>query len=282
MLEILDEIRNKQANFSASQRLVAKYVLKNYTKIPFLSISTMAKEIGVSDNTVIKFCNNMGYSKFTEFKKILSDYARSELIMYNKISKGWESVPENEFFAQILQEDSTSIKSTLMDLENQRKLPKLVKMIENAKHIYIIGGRSSAVFATLFTNMLRYLGLSVYEINPNVGECLDYISMVKSDDLVIAFSISRYTSEIVDALSLLKKENILIALITDTGICPAQPYAELSFHCDVSSKGYFPCFSGCLSLINAVCRAMAVSHKTQALEHVHKLESQLIEQETFV
>ncbi len=282
MLEVLDEIRSRQDKFSASQRLVAKYVLKNYTKIPFLSISAMAKEIGVSDSTVIKFCSNMGYNKFTEFKNILSDYARSELVMYNKISKGWESVPENEFFVQVLEEDSASVNSTLTDVENQRKLPQLVKMIENARHIYIMGGRSSAAFATLLTNMLRYLGLSVYEIAPNVGECLDYISMVQSDDLVIAFSISRYTSEIVNALSLLKKENISIALITDTGLCPAQKYAELSFHCDVSSKGYFPCFSGCLSLINVVCRAMAVSHKTKALEHVHKLERELIEEGTFV
>ena len=60
--DLLNRIREREASFSAAQRLVAGYVLENYHQIPFLSISALAKEIGVSDNTVIKFCNQLGFT----------------------------------------------------------------------------------------------------------------------------------------------------------------------------------------------------------------------------
>ena len=100
MQDLLNRIRQKQESFPAAQRLVAAYVVENYNQIPFLSITTLAKNIGVSDNTVIKFCNQLGFQKFTEFKKVFSDYAHSELVMFNKISETGESDIENSYFAQ--------------------------------------------------------------------------------------------------------------------------------------------------------------------------------------
>ena len=80
--ELLDQMRREQESFPAAQRLVAAYVVENYHQIPFLSISTLAQKIGVSDNTVVKFCNHLGFSKFAEFKQIFADYAHSELTMF--------------------------------------------------------------------------------------------------------------------------------------------------------------------------------------------------------
>ena len=60
--ELLNQIRDTQTSLSDAQRLVAAYILENYNQIPFLSISSLAKKIGVSDNTIVKFCNRVGFS----------------------------------------------------------------------------------------------------------------------------------------------------------------------------------------------------------------------------
>ena len=158
MQDLLNRIRQKQESFPAAQRLVAAYVVENYNQIPFLSITTLAKNIGVSDNTVIKFCNQLGFQKFTEFKRVFSDYAHSELVMFNKLSETGEGDIENSFFAQGLEEDSAAIHATLTNPVNQQNLPEMLSMLDKAKNIYITGGRGSAIMAALFANMLRYLG----------------------------------------------------------------------------------------------------------------------------
>ena len=67
--QILSGIKGGRYGFPAAQRLVADYVVKNYEQIPFLSITALAQNCGVSEKTVVKFCNSLGFEKFTEFKR---------------------------------------------------------------------------------------------------------------------------------------------------------------------------------------------------------------------
>ena len=69
--ELLERIRLEQGTLSAAQQQVAAYVVENYYQIPFLSISALAAAIGVSDNTIVKFCVRFGFDKFAQFKNIL-------------------------------------------------------------------------------------------------------------------------------------------------------------------------------------------------------------------
>ena len=279
--DLLNRIRQKQESFPAAQRLVAAYVVENYNQIPFLSITTLAKNIGVSDNTVIKFCNQLGFQKFTEFKRVFSDYAHSELVMFNKLSETGEGDIENSFFAQGLEEDSAAIHATLTNPVNQQNLPEMLSMLDKAKNIYITGGRGSAIMAALFANMLRYLGYKVHDISTGVGDYLDRLSMVEKDDLVIVISFPRYTAQIVNAAKYLHEQGVPIVLITDTGLSPALPYANLSFHCSYDSNYYFPTFSGCLSLIGVICRAASATRKKEAAQHIRHLEGMLIDHGVF-
>ena len=102
--ELLNQIRCKQASFSAAQRLVASYVVENYHMIPFLSISDLANSIGVSNNTVVKFCNRLGFDRFAEFKKFISEYVSqrttSDLIISQKLSLS----SDDSFFARGMEE----------------------------------------------------------------------------------------------------------------------------------------------------------------------------------
>lgn len=282
MQELLDGIRRKQSTFSAAQKLVAAYVVENFFQIPFLSITQLAKNIGVSDNTIIKFCNQLGYSKFAEFKREFSEYAHIELVMANKLSEGGAANSREVYLSAGMEEDIAAIQTTLTDPANQQALEKLLPMLHLAKHIYITGGRASGFMAGMFANALRYLGLKVYEVNFGVGDYWDRLSMVDKEDLVIAICMPRYTARVVEALKLLHEAQVPIALITDTGLSPAHAYADPVFHCTVSSGYYFPCYAGCLSLISAICRATGTARKDEAAEHISRLERQLLEQGIFL
>ena len=94
--QILSGIKGGRYGFPAAQRLVADYVVKNYEQIPFLSITALAQNCGVSEKTVVKFCNSLGFEKFTEFKRTFSAYAQSKLIITNKLSSA--PAPDGDVF----------------------------------------------------------------------------------------------------------------------------------------------------------------------------------------
>ena len=282
MQELLGRIRQEQESFPAAQRLVAAYVVENYNQIPFLSITALAKNIGVSDNTVIKFCNHLGYGKFTEFKRVFADYAHSELTMFNKLTGEEGTADDASLFAEEMEESIARIRAAMNDPVNRENLPRVISMMNNADHIYITGGRASGVLAQFTANALRYLDLKVHDVTFGVGDYLDRLSMARKTDLVIAFSFPRYTAQVVSALKQLHDNGVPVILITDKGLSPAYPYADTVLHSPVNSSSYFLCYSGCLALVNTIFRAMAASRKKGAAAHVQKLEEMLLDQGVFL
>lgn len=279
--QLLDRIRSSYSQLSPAQKLVAAYVVENSYQIPFLSITKLAGNIGVSDSSVIKFCNQMGYAKFAAFKKKFSGHVRSELVMSNKLSGG-DAVQAEDPVTAGMEEDLASIRTTLTDPANRQALQKLLPMLKKARHIYVTGGRASGYMAGILANALRYLGLKTHAVEFGVGDYWDRLSMVGPEDLVIAVSMPRYTAQVVEALGLLHKAGVPIALITDTGLSAAHGYADPVFHCAVTSGYYFPCYAGCLSMISAICRAAGISLKGDAAQHISTLETQLLEQGIFL
>lgn len=279
--QLLDRIRSSYAQLSPAQKLVAAYVVENSYQIPFLSITRLAANIGVSDSSVIKFCNQMGYPKFAAFKKKFSGHVRWELVMSNKLSGG-DAVQAEDPVTAGMEEDLAAIRATLTDPANRLALEKLLPMLKKARHIYVTGGRASGYMAGILANALRYLGLKTHVVEFGVGDYWDRLSMVGPEDLVIAVSMPRYTAQVVEALGLLHKAGVPIALITDTGLSAAHGYADPVFHCAVTSGYYFPCYAGCLSMISAICRAAGASLKEDAARHISTLETQLLDQGIFL
>lgn len=284
MQELLARILKEQDTFPAAQKQVAAYVVDNYFQIPFLSITALARNIGVSDTTIIKFCNQLGFDGFGEFKKIFSDYVHSELVMYNKLSSSsaGDAQTVRSPFQQVLDEDIANIQSTLANPINQENMPKLMDMIQKANGIYAVGGRASAVLANYLASTLRYLGLQVHTLSGGVGDQLDQMFTIQKTDLVIALCFPRYTSFMIDGLKELHERNVPIVLITDTGLSPAYPYADLVFHCAVSTDGYFPCYASCLSLLSVICRSAGIHLKEKATDHIHMLEKSLLDYGIFL
>ena len=182
--QLLDRIRSSYAQLSPAQKLVAAYVVENSYQIPFLSITKLAGNIGVSDSSVIKFCNQMGYAKFAAFKKKFSGHVRAELVMSNKLSAGDAAQTEDPVTAG-MEEDMASIRATLTDPANRQALEKLLPMLKKARHIYVTGGRASGYMAGILANALRYLGLKTHTVEFGVGDYWDRLSMVGPEDLEI-------------------------------------------------------------------------------------------------
>lgn len=282
MQELLERIKREQDDFPAAQKQVAAFVVDNFYQIPFLSITSMAKNIGVSDTTIIKFCTQLGFDGFGDFKKIFSDYAYSELTMLNKLSTSTMSGgSDGTIFSEVLEEDTANIQATLTNQINRENLDRFLYMLDKAENIYVTGGRSSSVLAEHMASTLRYLGLKIHDLSGGVGDYLDRLMMVGSKDLVIAFCFPRYTSLVVSALRDLREAGIPVVLFTDTGLSPAYPYADVVFLCNVSSRAYFPSYASCISLIGIICRAAGVKRKSSATGHVAKLEKRLLDRGVF-
>ena len=278
--QILSGIKGGRYGFPAAQRLVADYVVKNYEQIPFLSITALAQNCGVSEKTVVKFCNSLGFEKFTEFKRTFSAYAQSKLIITNKLSSA--PAPDGDVFERTMRQDISAIEKTMTLPENCEALSDAARRILAAKRVYVTGGRASAALAALLASMLRYLGLQVQELLPGACDYYDRLMTVRPDDLVITICFSRYTAQIAEGAAFLHAHDVPIVLMTDLEPSPLYAYAACTLQCEASAEGYFPCYAGCLSILYALCSTLGSMRGTDAAEHARELERVLLDRGVFL
>ena len=61
-------IKNAYPTLSKKEKLVIDYILENSERVFSMTVSDLAKEVGVAASTIVRLCKNLGYSGFSEFK----------------------------------------------------------------------------------------------------------------------------------------------------------------------------------------------------------------------
>jgi len=63
-LDLQYRIKDNFKNFSKSQKLIAEYLLNHSDKAAFFTAANLGKIVGVSESTVVRFANFLGYDGY--------------------------------------------------------------------------------------------------------------------------------------------------------------------------------------------------------------------------
>ena len=83
--DLLKKIEEKMPELSKGQKRIAAYILEHYEKAAYLTASKMGAIVGVSESTVVRFANELGYSGYPEFQQSLQKIIRSRLTSFQRI-----------------------------------------------------------------------------------------------------------------------------------------------------------------------------------------------------
>ncbi|CAM3883517.1 putative HTH-type transcriptional regulator YbbH [Vibrio aerogenes CECT 7868] len=234
--ELQDEIRFRYGELSKRLQQVAAYILDNKNSVAFETVSVIAEQAEVPPSTLIRFASAFGFSGFNEMKQLFRSNLLEETSSYTdrvKLLKELDGDPEPpEKPIDILQEFTRANGHAMQQLASQtspEKLEEAVQLLSSANNIYVVGlGRSFSVSSYL-TYAFRHLNKRAFLIDGLGGMFKEQLSMVETDDVVIAISFSPYareTTEISDALAKLGTKQIII---TDSQISPLASFSDVCF-----------------------------------------------------
>ncbi|MGP2528264.1 MurR/RpiR family transcriptional regulator [Acidaminococcus sp. LBK-2] len=219
---IKKNIREMYEKLSKSQKILASYIIKNYSLIMYTNILDMSKGAGVSPATITRFVRILGYSSFSDFQKkaIQENEKRVPFSQLKRMFQGAEKF--NKDSNQIFRIISNNIKllEQLYTPELQIEFEKSIDILKRAKTIYIAGQRSSYTVAYYLAFMLGQMKDNIHLISLSVGMLPSELSNVQKEDCLIMISYARYTSISAKICEYFKKKNAPIILITDNAISP--------------------------------------------------------------
>ena len=209
------KIKALRQSLSSSEAKLADFTLNSANAIRNLSSVELAKVVCVSQSSVVKFSQKLGYKGFPAFKLAVIDALNdesSEPKLHGKITL-------NDSLEQIAEKLLSSKLAVLTETKNLNEAPaveKAVELLKSAKRILICGLGGSALVAKDFSYKLQKLGMPAIA-EPDGHAQLAYVATFSKGDLVIAISESGMTREIAEVVKQAKKNSSSVISVTKFG-----------------------------------------------------------------
>jgi len=276
-----DLVSKKLPNPTPSQRRVIEYIIDQYDEVIFLPASRVAVNAGVSEATLVRVAQYLGFSGYPEMQRMLRKGLQERLSTISRLEKTIEHVEnEGDVLTMVIQEDINNLKETLRDIPVE-DFSLVVDKIVYARKIYVIGLLQAHAPALVLASALRSLREDVYLLDGRLDDW-DIIAGVNSEDLVIGISIPRYTRLTIEIVEYAHKNNANTVAITDSALSPLSNYVECFLPVKRRLNSYIESFTAALSLVNAIVTAVSLKNPQETLKVLKKREALWKEKELFI
>ncbi|ABK62197.1 SIS domain protein, putative [Clostridium novyi NT] len=270
--DLMKTIQMKFTRLSKGQKLIAEYILKHYDKAAFMTAAKLGNSVGVSESTVVRFANELGFSGYPKLQKALHDLIKNKLTTVQRIEISNNLINQENSLKGVLKGDMENIRATLEKI-NYKDFEEVVDSIFQAKRIYIIGLRSSTVLAEFLAFYLNMIldNVNVKVVKHGISDVFDQMINITKDDLLIGIGFPRYAARTVEALSFAQSKGTKVVAITDSLLSPLATKAQYTLIAQSNMASFVDSLVAPLSVINALIVAVGLREK----DHISNLFKEL-------
>lgn len=237
--DVMTLIRERYHSLTKQEKKVANYIFGNDLNAQYLSITSLAEQCGVSDATVFRFCKSLGFNGYNQFKLalamsiVLTPAAQNENqnLIYGQV-KTSDSVTD---MCKKLYNSNVEALTQTLELFDESKIIAAGKLLSDAKQVYCLGQGGSLIIAMEAWG--RFVGASkkfhcIEDSHLQAMTC----SLLDEGDVILFFSYSGATKDMIDTLNPAKTNGAKIIIVTHFEKSPAAAFADVLLLCG-SSEG---------------------------------------------
>ena len=270
--DISQRIRNSYSTFSKGQKKIANAILNDYDKAAYMTAAKLGILVGVSESTVVRFANELGFEGYSEFQRAVQELVRTKLTPNQRIEVTKQRLGLGDILENVMESDISKIRYTL-DRIDRNTFYKAVDAILSAKNIYVMGARSTEPLALVLKYNLSLILDNVKFIQPtSTAEVFEQMFSIGKDDVLIAFSFPRYSSKMVSAVKYARQNASNVVVFTDSEISPLAEYATCLITAQSDMASFMDSLVAPISIINAIIVEITRRREKEITERFDKLE----------
>ncbi len=271
--DLIALIEKAMPTLSKGQKRIAEFIIGNYDRAAYMTACAMGNEVGVSESTVVRFANELGFDGYPALQSQIRDTVRVRLTSVQRVNAANDRMGEDDVIDHVLLADAEKIKTTLEQID-RTEFKKAVELILGAGNIYILGMRSSAILAEFMNYYFGLLFDNVRLIKPTGGsEIFEHLMKVHEEDVFVSISFPRYTTTIVNATEFVSKAGAKVIAITDSMSSPIVPHASVVLTAKSEMASFADSLVAPMSLINAMIAYIGKMKHKEVTETLGRLEN---------
>lgn len=258
--QLISSIQSQYPRFSKGQKLIAKYILENYDKVAFMTACKLGDTVGVSESTVVRFANALGYSGYPKLQDALQELIKNKLTTVQRVEMAKEYNDDSVILNKVLKSDIDNIRTTLEEID-ENAFEESSKQLLKAKKIYILGMRTSFAIAQYLGFYLNIILDNVQIIRMDMGDAFEQVVRVGEGDVVLAISFPRYSKKSYQIVKYAKEKGAHIISLTDSLFAPVASLADNTLLVKSNMASFVDSLVPALSIANALIISVGMKEK---------------------
>ena len=270
---LISNIQSQYARLSKGQKLIAQYILKNYDKVAFMTACKLGDNVGVSESTVVRFANALGYSGYPKLQDALQELIKNKLTTVQRLEMTDDVYSDDRtILNKVLKSDINNIKDTLDGID-ENAFKDAANQILKARKIYILGMRSSFTIAQYLGFYLNIILDNVHIVRMDMGDAFEQVVKVNEDDVLITISFPRYSRKSYQVTEYAKSKGAHIISITDSMFAPVASLSDNILLVKSNMASFVDSLVPALSVANALTIAVGMKEKEDVKSYFNDLEA---------
>lgn len=225
-------ISNGYAEYTASEKKMADYVLSHKMDVQYMSITELAVECRVGEATVSRFCKRLGLKGYNDFKLACAKSLERERngSVTGEIDTGMH---EDIAFAEDLRgvyADQTRAMVQTMSMIRADSIKEAVEIISESNKVYCMGQGGSVFLAMeaaqLFSAIVPKF-ISVFDSHLQASAA----ATMTAEDALLVFSYSGATKDNLELISQARENGAKVILITRYLRSPGANQSDVVLQC---------------------------------------------------
>ena len=235
--DIIALMLQEYERFTRAERKIADYVLEHQEETQYISITDLSARCGVAVSTVSLFCRKLKLAGFNDFKLEL---ARAALPARAVLSGPGSQITEEDSTSTVMGKALHALQDELNNayhMLSETAVTRAVDLLQGAGQVICLGQGNHSAVALAAWGQFSTTSPKFKTIQDSHMQAV-VLSTLSKEDVVLYFSHSGATHEVLEAAEIIRGRGAKLILVTRYLNSPASPYADTVLLCGPNEQPF--------------------------------------------
>lgn len=266
-------LADNRHNLSPAELRAASYFVEAPEEVAFLPAAELARRLGVSDATVIRAAQSLGYSGLAELKRELMELVRRRLSPARQAERSLDAMGADgaQVLDAVLDLQIAALEET-RSLVSRPALARALDLLDQGRRIHVLGFGPAGAVADYMRMRLVRLGRDALAMTQSGFLLAESLLSIRSGDVLVVLSHSRQSHDVEAAMEHAAGLEVPVVLLSDLFSSLLESRATVALAHRRSSAGLLRSPATTLVLIDALLAGLAVRDRPRAMASLETLQ----------
>ncbi|MFQ5483855.1 MAG: MurR/RpiR family transcriptional regulator [Desulfobacterales bacterium] len=270
--DLFDKVIRVYPNLSPKKKRVADYIIKDYKKLFLMTAREVAEECRVSEPTIIRFTNDLGFSGYQEFVQYMKGLLHIELTAVERLVKASRRSDHMNTLDQYCQNAIGNLEN-LQSSISEKDLKSVARVIFNAEQVYVVGYRASTTLAFYFGYLLSKILENVFLDTSLSWRLMDKIARNGKSGVMFVIAFPRYPMKVIHLLEYARRYRVKIIGLSDTPKSPVIALSDQYILIDLESVSFIDPFAHIITYLGALIHEITFLDQKRAMKYLSRFDN---------